>query len=97
MSNEKKKNDNLVKRTSQEATDFFGHTVDTTGKIGKSISGEGGLVGKAFDSSGRILKGTAGTANNIIGKSSDLPGKYYRKATNREGNKRNKKQNDEEK
>ncbi|UOQ91727.1 hypothetical protein MUO14_14390 [Halobacillus shinanisalinarum] len=78
-----RKDDNLFKKTSQEATDLFGHTVDTSGKIIKSVSGEGGLVGKTVDSSGRILKGTAGKANDAIGKTSEAPGKFYKGAKNK--------------
>ncbi|WP_244445089.1 hypothetical protein [Oceanobacillus jeddahense] len=93
MSNDKnernKKDDNLIKKTSKEVNDLFGHTVDTSGKIIKSISGEGGLVGKATDASGKILKGTAGKANDIIGKTSEVPGKLY-KSTTDHGNKKDK-------
>ncbi|MFD2209674.1 hypothetical protein ACFSMW_08115 [Virgibacillus halophilus] len=46
----------------------------------KSVSGEGGLVGKAADASGRVLKGTAKKANEVIGKTSEAPGKFYRNA-----------------
>lgn len=90
----KKRDDNLFKKTSQEANDFFGHTVDTSGKIVKSISGEGGLVGKATDSSGRILKGVSGSANDIIGKTSEVPGKLFRN-TSRRGEKKNKSNQEE--
>ncbi|WP_059104744.1 hypothetical protein [Shouchella shacheensis] len=74
----KRKNGNFVKNTSQEATDLFGNTVDSAGRIIKSVSGEGGLVGKATDSSGKILKGTVGTTNKVVGKASEAPGKFYR-------------------
>jgi len=92
--NQNKRDDNLIKKTSSEANDFFGNTVDTSGKIIKSISGEGGLVGKATDASGRILKGTAGKANEFIGKTSEAPGKFYRSATN--WSKRNKSDQNED-
>lgn len=75
-----KKQDNFIKSTSKEATDLFDHTVDSAGNIIKNISGEGGLVGKATDASGRILKGSAGKANDVIGKTSEAPGNLYRKA-----------------
>ncbi len=75
-----KKKDNFIKSTSKEATDLFDHTVDSAGNIIKNVSGEGGLVGKATDASGRILKGAAGKANDVIGKTSEAPGKLYRKA-----------------
>ncbi|WP_163528342.1 hypothetical protein [Halobacillus ihumii] len=91
--NRNKTDDNLVKKTSNEAKDLFGHTVDTSGKIVKSISGEGGLIGKTVDSSGRILKGTADKANDVIGKTSEAPGKLYRGAKSR----LSKKENNEEK
>ncbi|QQK80146.1 hypothetical protein HUG20_09770 [Salicibibacter cibi] len=87
MSDEKNQNeeedDNFVKKTSKEATDLFGNTVDSAGRVIKSVSGEGGLVGKATDSSGKILKGTANKANDAIGKTSEAPGKFYRKARGR--------------
>ncbi|MDY0404478.1 hypothetical protein P5G51_002785 [Virgibacillus sp. 179-BFC.A HS] len=83
MSNDKgngKHDDNLVKKTSKEATDLFGNVVDTSGKIVKSVSGEGGLVGKVTDASGRVLKGAAQKANDVVGKTSEAPGKIYRNA-----------------
>ncbi|MBY7144636.1 hypothetical protein KFZ56_16570 [Virgibacillus sp. NKC19-3] len=92
-----REDDNLVKKTSKEVNDLFGHTVDTSGKIVKSISGEGGLVGKATDASGRILKGTAGKANDIIGKTSEAPGKFYRSATRRHNQKDHKEQDHNDK
>lgn len=72
-----KNGDNFVKKTSGEANKFFGHTVDTSGKIVKKVSGEGGLVGKAVDSSSNILKGASGKANDIVGKTSETPSKFY--------------------
>lgn len=89
-----KHDDNLIKKTSKEANDLFGHAVDSSGKIIKSVSGEGGVVGKATDASGNILKGTAGKANDIIGKTSEAPGKMYRNVTGR-GKKTNDKNNDD--
>ncbi|QQK76254.1 hypothetical protein HUG15_12270 [Salicibibacter cibarius] len=86
--------DNFVKKTSKEATDLFGNTVDSAGRVIKSVSGEGGLVGKATDSSGKILKGTANKANDAIGKTSEAPGKLYRKARERTG--KNSKHRDDE-
>lgn len=84
MSEEKneqhQKNGNFIKSTSKEVNDFFGHTVDSAGRIIKTVSGEGGLVGKATDASGRILKGAAGKANDVIGKTSEVPGNFYKKA-----------------
>ncbi|WP_245833024.1 hypothetical protein [Oceanobacillus timonensis] len=87
MTNDKnqkgKDDDNIIKKTSQEANKFFDHTVDTSGKIIKSISGEGGLVGKATDASGNILKGAAGKANDIIEKTSEAPGNLYKSVKGR--------------
>jgi hypothetical protein len=82
MSNEKdsknKRNDNFVKKTSGEVNNLVGHTIDSAGNIVKNISGEGGLVGKATDTSGKILKGTSNKVNDVIGKTSKAPGKLYK-------------------
>lgn len=88
-----KKEDNFIKNTAKEATDLFDHTVDSAGNIIKNVSGEGGLVGKATDASGKILKGAAGKANDVIGKTSEAPGNLYRKA--RKNNKKDSKDDSE--
>lgn len=54
--NNDERNNGLIKGVANEANDFVHNTVDTSGKIVKSVSGEGGLVGKTVDSSGRIVK-----------------------------------------
>jgi hypothetical protein len=85
MGNEKdnrnKKDDNFIKKTSGEVNNVVGHTIDSAGNIVKNISGEGGLVGKATDTSGKILKGTANKLNDAIGKTSEAPGKFYKTAS----------------
>ncbi|GGF14506.1 hypothetical protein GCM10010954_11410 [Halobacillus andaensis] len=63
-----KKEDGFVKGVSKEAKDVVDHTVDTSGKIIKSITGEGGLIGKTIDSSGNIVKKASDKGSDVIGK-----------------------------
>ncbi len=70
--------DNLVKKTAKEANNLFGYTVDASGNVIKQVSGKGGLVGKAVDSSSKVLKGASGKATDLVGKTSEAPGKFYK-------------------
>lgn len=63
--------DNFVKKVSNEVTGLFNHAVDASGNIIKSVSGEGGLVGKTADTSGNVLKGIVGKGNQVIGATTD--------------------------
>lgn len=76
--NNNERNDGLIKGISKEANEFVHHTVDTSGKIVKSISGDGGLVGKTVDSSGKIVKKISDTGNNVIGNTVDTSSKVFK-------------------
>ncbi|GEN53179.1 hypothetical protein [Halobacillus faecis] len=74
----KKKDDGFVKGVSKEANDFIHNTVDTSGKIIKSITGEGGLIGKTVDSSGNIVKKASEKGSDVIGKTVDNSSKAFK-------------------
>ncbi|MYL50755.1 hypothetical protein GLV98_14770 [Halobacillus litoralis] len=73
-----KKDDGFVKGVSKEANDFIHNTVDTSGKIIKSITGEGGLIGKTLDSSGNIVKKASEKGSDVIGKTVDNSSKAFK-------------------
>jgi ABC-type transporter Mla subunit MlaD len=75
MSNEKNNKDNIIKSTTDEANDLLHKTVDTSNKIVKSVSGEGGLVGKTADASSRVIKSVSDTSNKAINKTVDSSSK----------------------
>ncbi|WP_226665482.1 hypothetical protein [Metabacillus litoralis] len=82
MTNSKnEQNEGLIKGVAKEANDFVHNTVDTSGKIVKSISGEGGLVGKTVDSSGRIVKKLSDTGNNAIDQTVETSSKVFKSVT----------------
>ncbi|MBM7603181.1 hypothetical protein JOC75_001151 [Metabacillus crassostreae] len=84
MSNSKEeRNTGLIKGVAKEANDFVHNTVDTSGKIVKSVSGEGGLVGKTVDSSGRIVKKISDTGNNVIGQTVDSSSRVFKNVTDK--------------
>ncbi|WP_406945197.1 hypothetical protein ACJA3J_21175 [Halobacillus sp. SY10] len=70
--------DGFVKGVSKEANDFIHNTVDTSGKIIKSITGEGGLIGKTVDSSGNIVKKASEKGSDVIGKTVDNSSKAFK-------------------
>ncbi|MCA0971968.1 hypothetical protein LCM20_15285 [Halobacillus litoralis] len=72
------KDEGLVKGVSKEANNIIHNTVDASGKIVKSISGEGGLVGKTVDSSGKVVKNISDKGNEAIGKTVDASSKTFR-------------------
>ncbi|REJ09872.1 hypothetical protein [Halobacillus trueperi] len=73
-----KNEDGFVKGVSKEANDFIHNTVDTSGKIIKSIAGEGGLIGKTVDSSGNIVKKASEKGSDVIGKTVDNSSKAFK-------------------
>ncbi|MYL69330.1 hypothetical protein GLW00_00625 [Halobacillus litoralis] len=73
-----KKDDGFVKGVSKEANDFIHNTVDASGKIIKSITGEGGLIGKTVDSSGNIVKKASEKGSDVIGKTVDNSSKAFK-------------------
>ncbi|MCP3031561.1 hypothetical protein LF817_09385 [Halobacillus sp. A1] len=73
-----KNEDGFVKGVSKEAKNVVDHTVDTSGKIIKSVTGEGGLVGKTVDSSGNIIKKASEKGSDVIGKTVDNSSKAFK-------------------
>lgn len=73
-----KKEDGFVKGVSKEAKDLVHNTVDTSGKIIKSITGEGGLIGKTIDSSGNIVKKASDKGSKAIDKTVDTSSKAFK-------------------
>ncbi|MCA1031581.1 hypothetical protein LCL95_11150 [Bacillus timonensis] len=69
--NKKKNSENVLKHTSGKANDLVHKTVDTANKVVKSVSGEGGLVGKVTDTSADIIKNTSSFGNDVVGKTVD--------------------------
>ncbi|QPC47869.1 hypothetical protein [Mangrovibacillus cuniculi] len=72
-----------MKNTANQANEFVHHTVDSANKVVKTISGEGGLIGKAADVSSNVLKNTSSFGNNVIGKTVDTSSKMVKGATNK--------------
>ncbi|MBM7660071.1 hypothetical protein JOC85_000838 [Bacillus mesophilus] len=70
-----------MKNTSNHANDIVHKTVDTANNIVKSVSGEGGLVGKVTDSTADIVKNVSSTGNNVIGKTVDTTTKTFKDTT----------------
>ncbi|WP_226582195.1 hypothetical protein [Halobacillus litoralis] len=85
-----KKNDGFIKGVSKEANDFVHNTVDTSGKIIKSITGEGGLIGKTIDSSGNIVKKASEKGSGAIDKTVDTSSKAFKAIKNKAFNKKDK-------
>ncbi|QAS52925.1 hypothetical protein [Halobacillus litoralis] len=85
-----KKDDGFIKGISKEANDFIHNTVDTSGKIIKSITGEGGLVGKTVDSSGSIVKKVSEKGSDVIGKTVDNSSKTFKSIKEKTFNRKNK-------
>jgi vacuolar-type H+-ATPase subunit H len=94
MSNNKKQNDNIIKNATDEANDLLHKTVDTSNNIVKSISGEGGLVGKATDASSKVIKNASDSSNKTINKTVDSTSKVA-KGIKKKIFSRNKKENNE--
>jgi hypothetical protein len=72
-----------VKNTTNEANEVVHKTVDTANKIVKSVSGEGGLVGKAADASSNVIKNTSSLGNNVIGKTAETSSKVVKGAASK--------------
>jgi hypothetical protein len=87
-SSSKNKDDGFIKGVSKEANDFVHNTVDTSGKILKSITGEGGLIGKTIDSSGNIVKKASEKGSEAIGKTVDTSSKAFKNIKDKTFNKR---------
>ncbi|MGI8314783.1 hypothetical protein [Halobacillus mangrovi] len=77
-SSSNKKEEGFIKGVSKEANDLVHNTVDTSGKIIKSITGEGGLIGKTVDSSGKIVKKASEKGSEAIGKTVDSSSKAFK-------------------
>ncbi|ASK61589.1 hypothetical protein CFK37_05120 [Virgibacillus phasianinus] len=88
---DKRKEKNILKNTTNEANDLFHKTVDTANKTVKSVSGEGGLVGKASDTASNVLKNSSDLGNNVVGKSVDTSGKFVKGAKDKVFRNKNKK------
>ena len=58
-------------------------TADTANGIIKSVSGEGGLVGKVSDTSTDFVKNVSNAGNKAIGKTVDSAGKAVKGASNK--------------
>lgn len=87
---ENKKDDGFVKGVSKEANDFIHNTVDTSGKIIKSVTGEGGLIGKTVDSSGNIVKKASEKGSDVVGKTVDNSSKAFKSIKDKAFNRKNK-------
>ncbi|UOQ43801.1 hypothetical protein MUN89_18255 [Halobacillus salinarum] len=72
------KEDGFVKEAAKEANKFVSNTVDTSGKVIKSVTGEGGLIGKTVDSSGKIVKKASEKGTEAIGKTVDTSSKVFK-------------------
>jgi hypothetical protein len=72
-----------VKSAANEVNEVVHKTVDTANKIVKSVSGEGGLVGKAADASSNVIKNTSSFGNDIIGKTTDKSSQVIKGAANK--------------
>ncbi|MCA1058534.1 hypothetical protein LCL96_06285 [Rossellomorea aquimaris] len=83
--NEDKRNtaSDLVKNTSKQASELLNKTADTANGIIKSVSGEGGLVGKVSDTSTDFVKNVSNAGNKAIGKTVDSAGKAVKGASNK--------------
>ncbi|MCA0984161.1 hypothetical protein LCL89_08910 [Halobacillus yeomjeoni] len=73
-----RKEEGFIKGVSKEANDLIHNTVDTSGKILKSITVEGGLIGKTIDSSGNIVKKASEKGTDAIGKTIDTSSKAFK-------------------
>jgi methyl-accepting chemotaxis protein len=80
MSNDNKSK-NVIKNVTDEANDLVHKTVDTSNKIVKSVSGEGGLVGKTADASSNVVKKVSDTGNDAINKTVDTTSKVTKGIT----------------
>ncbi|WP_078548526.1 hypothetical protein [Litchfieldia alkalitelluris] len=69
--NKKSTSENILKHTSGQANELVHKTVDTANKVVKTVSGEGGLVGKVVDTSSDVLKNTSSFGNDVVGKTVD--------------------------
>ncbi|MFE8699863.1 hypothetical protein ACFYKX_04420 [Cytobacillus sp. FJAT-54145] len=78
-----RKSENIFKNTSNQANELVHKTVDSANKIVKTVSGEGGLVGKAADASSNVLKNTSSFGNEIVGKTVDTSSKVIKGAGNK--------------
>ncbi|MBP1940844.1 hypothetical protein J2Z26_000563 [Bacillus luteolus] len=58
-------------------------TVDSANKIVKTVSGEGGLVGKAADTASNVLKNTSSFGNDVVGKTVDTSSKVIKGTTSK--------------
>lgn len=88
--NNNSREDGFVKGVSKEANDFIHTTVDTSGKIIKSVTGEGGLIGKTVDSSGNIVKKASDKGSDAIGKTVDHSSKTFKSIKDKAFNRREK-------
>ncbi|UTE75965.1 hypothetical protein [Rossellomorea sp. KS-H15a] len=73
----------LVKNTSKQASELLNKTADTANGIVKSVSGEGGLVGKVSDTSADFVKNVSSTGNKMVGKTVDTASKAIQGASNK--------------
>lgn len=66
-----------------EANEVIHKTVDASGKIVKTVSGEGGLVGKAIDASSKVIKGVSTTGKNAVDRTVDTSSNFVKGAKNK--------------
>ncbi|KPL59907.1 hypothetical protein [Rossellomorea vietnamensis] len=83
--NEDKRNmsGDFVKNTSKQASELLNKTADTANGIIKSVSGEGGLVGKVSDTSADFVKNVSNTGNKMVGKTVDTASKAVKGASDK--------------
>ncbi|WP_335870079.1 hypothetical protein [Bacillus sp. 2205SS5-2] len=54
------------------------HTADKANDIVKSVSGEGGIIGKVSDTSADLVKNVSKTGNDVVGKTVDSASNVFK-------------------